>query len=34
MRIAANDEKIVIGAQPQCCERPSVATHVRRHGAL
>jgi len=28
MRIAADDEKICIGAQPQCLERPSVATCV------
>jgi hypothetical protein len=31
MRADADDEKIVIGAQPQCLERPSVATHVRLH---
>ena len=32
MRIGADDEKIVIGAQPPCLERPSVATHVRELG--
>src|SRR4029079_3169054 len=29
MRATADDEKIVIGAQPQRLERPAVATHVR-----
>jgi len=29
MRTALDSEKIVIGAQPQCLERPSAATHVR-----
>jgi len=28
MRIGADDEKIGIGAQPLCLERPSVATCV------
>ena len=32
MRVGADDEKIGIGAQPQCLERPSVATCVSARG--
>src|SRR4029079_12541451 len=33
LRPPLDDEKIGIGAQPPCLERPSVATRVSLHGA-